>query len=244
MNADKAQRQPHAVQDAPSRRLKALKIERLLDLRTPLHPLRVLEIGCGIGGIAHYFGTHPEIQFEVDAVDTVDLRQFRDGYRFELVTGTQLPFTDAVFDIVITNHVIEHVGDRKSQAEHLAEIRRVMKPNGCGYLAVPNRWQLVEPHYQLAFLSWLPRSLRSPYLRRMRGVEFYDCEPLAVHELEALLADARFSFSNACVRAAHLTFEIERPNGSAARLLRWVPDPVLESLKRAIPTLIYLLRPA
>ncbi|MDR3416689.1 MAG: class I SAM-dependent methyltransferase [Nevskia sp.] len=239
-----AERKPHAVLDAPSRRLKALKIERLLELRPQSRPLRMLEVGCGIGGISHYFGTHPDLRCEVDAVDLHDLRQVTEGYRFTRVSDTRLPFAAGEFDVVISNHVIEHVGDRARQADHLAEVHRVMKPQGRGYLAVPNRWQLIEPHYQLAFLSWLPRPWRTPYLRRMRGAEFYDCEPLTAGELERLLRQAQFSFENVCARATRLTFAIERPGSAADALLEVVPESWLHALRRVIPTLIYLLHPA
>jgi ubiquinone/menaquinone biosynthesis C-methylase UbiE len=142
---DSPVRQPHAVLDISSRRLKALKIERLLQLTRSDAPLRMLEVGTGSGAIAHYFGTHESLHFEVDAVDVVDNRLVTDGYRYHHVESTRLPFADAVFDVVLSNHVIEHVGDVKSQGAHLAELRRVLKPGGHGYLAVPNRWMLLEP---------------------------------------------------------------------------------------------------
>ena len=45
-------RQPHAMLDLPSRRLKGLKIERLLRLAECRQSIRMLEIGAGSGGIA------------------------------------------------------------------------------------------------------------------------------------------------------------------------------------------------
>ena len=240
---DHRARKPHVVMDMESRRLKALKIERLLDLPSRPQPMRMLEIGTGSGGIANYFGTHPSMRIDVDAVDVVDNRLVSDGYRFRLVSGTDLPFTDNSFDVVLTNHVIEHVGNRAKQISHLNEIRRVLKPDGVGYLAVPNRWQLVEPHYQLAFLSWWPHRWRSCYLRTFRDAEFYDCEPLQVGELEQMLATAGFSYRNLCVEAWRATFEIERPKSTGTRLLRAVPDSALKPLRKVIPTLIYRLDP-
>ncbi|MGH8399236.1 MAG: class I SAM-dependent methyltransferase, partial [Gammaproteobacteria bacterium] len=148
-------RLPHAVLDLASRRLKGLKIERLLDLPSRPQPLRILEVGTGSGGIAHYFGTHPQLHCEVDAVDVHDNRLITEGYRYQQVTDTRLPFIDESFDVVLSNHVIEHVGGEQAQRAHLAELHRVLRPEGIGYLAVPNRWMLVEPHYKLAFLSWL-----------------------------------------------------------------------------------------
>ena len=211
-----AARQPHAVLDLPSRRLKGLKIEQLLGLAERRQPLRLLEIGTGSGGIAHYFATHPTLRCEVMAVDVVDQRLIRDGYDFRLVHDTVLPFADASFDVVLSNHVIEHVGERPAQLEHLRELRRVMAHGGVGCLAVPNRWMLVEPHYRLAFLSWLPRPLRSPYLCLMRRGQLHDCEPLTVQRLESLLAEAGFVWCYLEVEALRATGRLAARSAAGA----------------------------
>lgn len=234
-----AARQPHAVLDLPSRQWKALKIERLLGLQHRAGDLKLLEVGTGSAGIAHYFGTHPSGRFSVDAVDVVDNRLVHDGYRFHLVTDTKLPFDDDSFDVVLSNHVIEHVGAETEQMEHLRELRRVLRPDGVGYLAVPNRWMLVEPHFRLAFLSWLPRPWRSAYLRFWRKGEFYDCEPLEMRHLEAMLANSGFGSRNLCVAAMRATLDIERPDAWATRALRAIPDGAMHPLRSLIPTLIY-----
>ncbi|RYZ73851.1 MAG: class I SAM-dependent methyltransferase [Lysobacteraceae bacterium] len=232
-------RQPHAVLDLPSRRDKGLKIERLLGLQARPQPMRMLEVGTGSGGIAHYFGTHPQLRCEVDAVDVHDNRRVSEGFRYHQVADTRLPFADDSFDVVLSNHVIEHVGDERAQFAHLAELRRVLRDDGIGYLAVPNRWMLVEPHYRLAFLSWLPHPLRTPYLRAMGKGEFYDCEPLQMRQLEGYLQAAGLACENRCVDAMKLTLAIERPSALLTRLLAAAPDPLLAPARRIIPTLIY-----
>lgn len=234
-------RQPHAVLDLPSRRSKGLKIERLLALASRRQPIRLLEVGTGSGGIAHYFGTHPTLRCQVDAVDVHDSRLITDGYRYHQVEDTALPFADEVFDVVLSNHVIEHVGDETAQRAHLSELRRVLRPEGIGYLAVPNRWMLVEPHYRLAFLSWLPSSFRTPYLRATHKGDVYDCAPLQLGQLEALLTDAGFRFQNLCIDALRSMLEIERPQSLLNYYLRCVPDGLLRPWRRLFPTLIYAL---
>jgi SAM-dependent methyltransferase len=232
-------RQPHAVLDMPSRRHKALKIERLLDLHPRDTPIQLLEIGTGAGGIAHYFGTHPTLPCKVVAVDVHDNRQVHGGYDYVPVQGVALPFDDACFDVVISNHVIEHVGDGDVQLAHLGEIGRVLKPDGVAYLAVPNRWMLTEPHYRLPFLSWLPHRWRSRYLRWSGKGEFYDCEPLEMRQLERMLEASGLAYRNLCVQGWRATFDIERPGRLATRLLAEVPDALLRPLGPIIPTLIY-----
>ena len=236
-------RLPHAVLDLPSRQKKALKIERLLDLSAARNQcIRLLEIGTGSGGIAHYFASHQSINFDVVAVDVVDQRLLYDKFKFVRVQDTALPFINGSFDVVISNHVIEHVGNLDSQRHHLSEIHRVLKSEGVGYLAVPNRWMLVEPHYNLIFLSWLPRSLRNSYLRAARRGNFYDCEPLDKRELEYLLGENGFIYQNICTRALRETLEIEQNQRFLNSLIGKIPNHVLDWLTPVIPTLIYKLR--
>jgi SAM-dependent methyltransferase len=234
----------HASLDLSSRNAKARKIETLLDLGAKQQTIRLLEVGTGAGGIAHYFGTHARLRCDVTAVDVEDCRQVRDGYRFVQVAGVQLPFADCSFDAVISNHVIEHVGDAEAQSMHLRELRRVLDAGGIGYLAVPNRWQIVEPHYGLAFLSWLPAAWRSPYVRfRGRGA-FYDCRPLTVAELEPKLEASGFDFAQLHGRALRATFEIERPHAFAYRhVFRRISDAWFARVRAIFPTLIYSLQP-
>ncbi|HEX5122733.1 MAG TPA: methyltransferase domain-containing protein [Rhodanobacteraceae bacterium] len=236
------ERQPHISDDLRSRQRKAMKIERLLDLAHRPQPLRMLEVGTGSGGIASYFGQHPTLACEVTAVDVRDIRVTTDGFRFERVEGTRLPFADGAFDVVISNHVIEHVGLAGDQKHHLAELRRVMADGGVGYLAVPNRWMLVEPHYRIAFLSWLPRRWRSRYLALRGKGTFYDCEPLTLAEIEGMLAETGFAYENIGVPAIRATLDIEGSRGLLGSVLRRVPDRALAMLAPAAPTLIYRLR--
>lgn len=239
-NASTGNPEGHAVLDLPSRAFKARKIEAVLGLEPGEVPLRILEIGAGSGGIAHYFGTHRSLRCDVDAVDVQDARQVFEGYRFHRVEGVELPFEDASFDVVISNHVIEHVGGAQVQERHLAEMRRVLSPAGQGYLAVPNRWMLTEPHYRLAFLSWLPRSLRSRYLKWRRGVEFYDCQPLEAGEAERLFRRAGLRFERATGRALKATIALERTHQPLLqRLVERIPEAAIDRLAAMVPTLVY-----
>lgn len=241
--SEPADRQPHANLDPSSRRGKAEKIERLLGKaglpeRTPL---RLLEIGTGAGSIAAYFGSHASRVHEVTAVDTVDQRVVTEGYRFMQVSGVELPFPDGSFDVVISNHVIEHVGGAESQKRHLEEMSRVLSDGGTIYLACPNRWQWVEPHYHLALLSWWPRSWRSIYLALRGKGDFYDCEPLSKRALERLFGAVPLAIHNACPEAMSDVLGHEFAGHPIAGLLRRMPAWGWRVMAGACPTHVYLL---
>jgi|APFre7841882724_1041349.scaffolds.fasta_scaffold03157_2 SAM-dependent methyltransferase len=235
----------HASLDLDSRRRKAEKVLRILELDPSAGPtLDVLEIGCGSGGISHYLGTLPGPRFRVNAVDVEDLRVVKDGYAFTRVAGTKLPFDDGRFDLVVSNHVIEHVGPREEQLAHLREIGRVLRSTGTGYLAVPSRWQVVEPHFRLPFLGWLPRRLGDLYVRIARRGRAYDCRPLSLRQIDRLVAESRMVGTNAGVSAVRAMLAIESGGWRLARsLLRHVPDGVLSMILPLFPTHVLVLQP-
>lgn len=234
-------RKPHAVLDFNSRTLKAKKIEALIGFDKFSDQIRMLEIGCGSGIISHYFANHQSGRFEVHAVDVRDSRVVLDHVKFQQVSGTSLPYPDDHFDAVISNHVIEHVGDTAEQLHHLQEIRRVLKRSGIGYLAVPNRWMLVEPHYRLIFLSWLPDRFRNAYLKVMRGDDIYDCKPLALAELRNMFSATSLQYEIISVEALYKTIEIESIRWPIS-MMRWMPRKFFHFFESIIPTLIFLLR--
>ncbi len=119
--------------------------------------------------------------------------------------GRCLPFRDRAFDVVFSNSVIEHVGDRTSQERFAREVSRV----GRGFwVQTPNRWFPVEQHLLTPFIHWLPKSWQRPIVprvnlwrwlvrvtpdRRRFYIEHYltDVRLLGVSELRALFPRAQ-----------------------------------------------------
>lgn len=230
------ERRPHAILDAQSRILKARKIIELVG-RERIKNARVLDIGTGAGVMAAELS---RLAREVVGVDVRDQRTVFDGFRFVQVEGTELPFDDASFDVVLSNHVIEHVGERSDQLHHLREVARVLDERGVCYLAVPNRWVLLEPHFRLPLLSWLPSQLRDPYVRLAGKGEFYDCNLPTRASLERLFAGTGFAHRELTIDAMRAMERVESPSGLTGRVLR-APDGVLRALLPVVPTMIYLL---
>ncbi|WP_456325910.1 class I SAM-dependent methyltransferase [Desulfonauticus submarinus] len=139
-----------------NRIIKAKKIMAVLTdyLKKDIKKLTILDIGCGSGKIAAFFAKNNEV-FCVDIVDQLD-KNVRKNVTFTKVKSELLPFPDDFFDIIISNHVIEHL---KNQELHIKEIRRCLKNGGICYFATPNKNFLVEPHYRIPLLHYLPLSL-------------------------------------------------------------------------------------
>ncbi len=170
---------------------KARKIRYVLEERlgpAPWPGVRVLDFGCGPGVIAAYFTRIAAHVTGVD-VDAAALAHARRRFRrpnleFADLSAARLPFGDGTFDIVIANHVYEHVGD---QAAFFREVRRVLKRSGSAYLAAAGRYQVIEPHYGVPFLSWLPRAAADLILRLAGRPEGYPVRLLSYRRLFKLL---------------------------------------------------------
>lgn len=65
---------------------------------------------------------------------TPEFYKFKGAIEVQRVDITQMTFQDNYFDIILCNHVLEHIPD---DALAMAELKRVMKKDGWGIFQVP-----------------------------------------------------------------------------------------------------------
>ena len=153
--------------DAISLRSRRRKLALFLELMQPDAATTVLDVGVdevslgepgGEGGCT----THNVLEEDYPWPERITGLGLHEGARFHAryphipyVQGDAcaLPFADGAFDVVHSNAVIEHVGDRERQK---AFVREALRVGGRVFVTTPNRWFPIEVHTRLPLVHWLP----------------------------------------------------------------------------------------
>lgn len=153
-----------------------------------LSSLTLLDVGASTGLIDHYLAQHFRHVTGID-IDTLAVQHAQQAFSCDnLVFGQgdamALRFPDASVDIVICSQVYEHVPDAGRMLE---EIFRVLRPGGVCYFAAGNRFAVDEHHYNLPFLSAIPRPLAHLYVRLAGKADYYYEKHFSVWTLRRLV---------------------------------------------------------
>ncbi|MGR9091237.1 MAG: class I SAM-dependent methyltransferase [Gammaproteobacteria bacterium] len=175
---------PSPLADEDNRARKAAKIRAVLAEEGVFDAaaVRVLDIGCSYGIILR--SLTPADGFGVGLDLDVNLGTTANDVAFVRGDAERLPFADRSFDAIVCNHVYEHTDDPDAL---ISEIERVLADTGVCYFAGPNKYELIEPHYGLPFLSWLPRGLADIYMRLTRKGASYPEKPYSMTDLANLI---------------------------------------------------------
>jgi SAM-dependent methyltransferase len=229
--------------NAASRKRKAKKILAVLSdfLDRPLEDLDCLDIGCSGGHITHElaarFRRTVGLDTDAQALDIARSIGAVPGLTFEQGSATTMAYADESFDVVVCNHVYEHVNDQQAM---LRELRRVLRPGGVCYFGAGNRFAPIEPHYRLPALAWPPKPIANMYLRLAGRTGPYGENHLSYWGLRRLVSGFRLhDYTPRILR------EPRRFSGGDAtydRLpTRLLADWMLRLARPAFPTYVWLL---
>lgn len=164
--------------DVKDREQKANKILSILDdyYSVNLIDLSALDVGCSTGImdslISRRFKRFCGVDIDISAVKYANNNFKSDKLSFFIQDSMCLAFSSDSFDLVICSLVYEHVPDAK---EMISEIYRVLKPGGICFFFASNRMNIMEAHYNLPFLSIMPKNMAHIYLRLLkRGGNYYE----------------------------------------------------------------------
>jgi len=126
--------------------------EWVFDQLAPPASADVLELGCGEGGMwlanADRLSSDPHLTLTLTDLSSGMVAAARrrldpviPALRWAIVDSQAIPFDDASFDIVIANHMLYHVPDIPRA---LAEVRRVLRPDGRFHAATNGARHMIE----------------------------------------------------------------------------------------------------
>lgn len=147
-------------------------------LRGARGPARVLDLGCGNGGLLLPFAAAGHPSWGLDLTLHPELTAVVEAAGLPLchlqARGETLPFTDRSFDLVLLAETVEHVAGVRRLG---AEVARVLRPGGICYVTTPPRLRFLlrgDPHYGIPGLLLLPDALQRVVFERVlaRGEEY------------------------------------------------------------------------
>jgi len=209
----------------------------------PLNQLVALDLGASTSIMTEYFARHFKRVIALD-VDHVGLHSGKANSHSENIDylcsdGTRSALADGSIDVIICNQVYEHVEDQQGLAY---EIERLLTADGFCYFGAGNRFVLIEGHYFLPFLSWMPLWASHLYLKLMGRKVKYDVYLLSLRRLRNLLKnfdmiDYTERIIN-CPEAFDAT-DVVKPNSFLARMPRWL----FRICYPLLPAWVFIIKP-
>lgn len=233
---------PHCDPRYASRTAKANKIVEILThaFDGSLADCRTLDVGCSTGAISNRLAPQVAeltgLDFDGPAVETAAMFAAANA-RYLVADGSTLPFASAEFDLAICAQVYEHA---PRQPLLIQEIWRVLRPGGLCFFSGPNRLAIVEEHYWLPFLSWLPQEGADAYMHLFNRGPVYDAMPRTYWTLRRLLADFEIHDYTVDMLINPERYGVRDKLG----VLGWVgrlPRPLLEATIPLLPNFNWIL---
>ena len=223
-------------------------IAEIMEEHIPFSGCKVLDLGCGEGGVAIAFALKgaavTALDVSPDRIERMKVWSKEHGVVVEGVVASALEtgLAPNQYDIVICNDFMEHV----AQPQLLAyEIERLLKDGGYFYLSVQNRLSLSgvmsDPHTRLFGLTWMPRWLAKIYAVKIRRrTESYSVYVIPTHNfLNRIFNKTRVKLSP--IRSKSAADQISNPkeiHSSSRRIilvtverlrLSWLAHRILDS---------------
>nr|MDO8082470.1 class I SAM-dependent methyltransferase [Candidatus Freyarchaeota archaeon] len=178
-----------------------LYIKHLQEYLPKVSELKILDLGCGAGGVCVSFANRNNRVVgldldkkllnltKVNVSDSEDDFPPNGGVSEIRASGTNLPFEDGTFDLVVCNDVIEHLDKQK---ELIGEIHRVLKEDGYLYLTTPNKRYPVESHTGIFGITLLPKPLADVFIRMSGLGTSFPVKLVSYETLIRLLLSVKF----------------------------------------------------
>ncbi|MGQ9722436.1 MAG: class I SAM-dependent methyltransferase [Candidatus Jordarchaeum sp.] len=141
--------------------------------RLEINKLKVLDVGCGSGGVSIAFARNGARVVSIDVngncTKITKVRACEEKVLIDVsnTDACNTPFRDEVFDILVCNDVVEHISNIN---KFFLEIGRLLKAGGVIFIETHNKLSpyiiLSDPHSGLPFVVLLPKRIADPIVWR------------------------------------------------------------------------------
>ena len=149
---------------------------------------RMIDIGCGVGDFIH---TAEEKCWQCTGVEPSDDAKSiaKTRVKADIIKSEELGnLPDASFDIITMWHVLEHVDELKWQ---MAQLQRLVKPNGRIVIAVPNYKSYDGQFYKEHWAAYdVPRHLN--HFNKQTLTKIFKANGLELKKTDKLIWDAYY----------------------------------------------------
>ncbi|MFB0561721.1 MAG: class I SAM-dependent methyltransferase [Candidatus Lokiarchaeia archaeon] len=143
-----------------------------------INKLKVLDVGCGSGGVSIAFAKHGarvvSIDLNVNYTKITKVRACEEKVLLDVLNTDvcNSPFGDEEFDVLVCNDVVEHISEVN---KFFSEIRRLLKSDGLIFIETHNKWSpyiiFSDPHSGLPFVVLLPKRIADPFVWRWSRIK-------------------------------------------------------------------------
>jgi len=178
-------------------------LDHLIEQIPDLKERRILDIGSGRGGFlveAVRRGFEAQgLEINPKSIERAHERAKTQGVTVAIkrAGAEDIPFPNASFEFANVGEVLEHVVDPDRV---LAEVARVLTPNGKAYVSIPNRMGFFDPHYHVYLVNWLPRAWSDSYLGFLGRLKNYEGSPSGRQRLSEMHYRTLKEFKAMCYR--------------------------------------------
>tara|TARA_B100001989_G_scaffold252999_1_gene237418 strand:+ start:4448 stop:5209 length:762 start_codon:yes stop_codon:yes gene_type:complete len=160
----------------------------LNDFLNTTNNLDLLDLGCSTGIMTDQYSKQFRktlgIDIDMSAIDYAKKNYENKNLTFQNCSYDDLTLSNKKFDVVICSHVYEHVDNPDDLFD---KIYNLLKKGGICYLVAGNRHKIIEPHFKLPFLSYLPRKLGNLYVKIAKKDGQYYQKHLSLRKLKKLV---------------------------------------------------------
>lgn len=155
-------------------RLRKKRFSFFLSLLNSLeHPISILDVG-GTEDFWNIMGISNLSDVYITLLNISECMTSNPNINFVKGNACDIKFPDSSFDIIFSNSVIEHVGNRYNQMQMANEVKRVGKRF---FIQTPAKAFFLEPHFLFPFFQFFPVSIKVWLVRNIK-LGWYDRKPI------------------------------------------------------------------